>query len=270
MAKIIKMKDLLEGGKGSGPQKGKKKKKGLGDFFADKVKKNIDKINKAREMGKKQKKEGYDLGRVYTDKDRPPFKVNKSQKTDLNHIYSEDVKITEEKLIKLVKEEMLKEGGRFKLSGRSEMQWDRNKIRIMTRKGQIALDKKELYNLLRGAKMHHLADGVVKEDFGSNVKQIKSYSSKEAKNIIDGALRKYAKELRKAQYKVIKDWMAKAKAGVIDYFDVVRGLQVGDASRAYSYETDFLMAVLNKDKIIDRFRKYFGGMKGKKGRKGGR
>ena len=79
MAKIIKMKDLLEGGKGSGPQKGKKKKKGLGDFFADKVKKNIDKINKAREMGKKQKKEGYDLGRVYTDKDRPPFKVNKSQ-----------------------------------------------------------------------------------------------------------------------------------------------------------------------------------------------
>ena len=83
-------------------------------------------------------------------------------------------------------------------------------------------------------------------------------------------MRKYAKELRKAQYKVIKDWMSKAKAGVIDYFDVVRGLQVGDASRAYSYETDFLMAVLNKDKIIDRFRKYFGGMKGKKGRKGGR
>ena len=60
--------------------------------------------------------------------------------------------------------------------------------------------------------------------------------------------------------------MSKAKAGVIDYFDVVRGLQTGDMSRAHPYETNFLMSVLNKDKIIDRFRKYFGGKKGKRGR----
>ena len=43
MAKIIKIKDLLEGGKGSGPQKGGKS---LGSFFANKLKKNIDKYNK--------------------------------------------------------------------------------------------------------------------------------------------------------------------------------------------------------------------------------
>ena len=102
------------------------------------------------------------------------------------------------------------------------------------------------------------------EDFGSPVKQIQGFSSKEAKKVMDDAIRNYAKELRKVQYKVIKDWMSKAKGGVIDYFDVVRGLETGDASRAYPYESRFLKSVLDKDKIIDRFRKYFGGKKGKK------
>ena len=59
----------------------------------------------------------------------------------------------------------------------------------------------------------------------------------------------------------MKDWMTKAKAGVIDFFDLARGFQKGDMSRAYPYEVEFLMTVLTKDKIIDRFRKYFGGTK---------
>ena len=92
------------------------------------------------------------------------------------------------------------------------------------------------------------------------------FSSREAKTVVDGALRDYSKILKKAQYKVIKDWMRKAKAGVIDYFDLVRGFQQGDAKRANPYEVDFLMSVLSKDKIIDRFRKYFGGKKGKRNR----
>ena len=50
----------------------------------------------------------------------------------------------------------------------------------------------------------------------------------------------------------------------MDFFDLVRGFEKGDASRAYPYETDFLMSVLSKDKIINRFRKYFGGKKGKR------
>ena len=90
-----------------------------------------------------------------------------------------------------------------------------------------------------------------------------SYSSKEAQKIIDGAIRNYAKDLRKVQYKIVKDWMSKAKAGVIDFFDIYRGLQYGDITRAHPYETDFLHKVLTKEKIIDRFRKYFGGKKGK-------
>ena len=98
---------------------------------------------------------------------------------------------------------------------------------------------------------------------GKNTEFYQGFSSKEAKNAIDKGVRDYSTLLRKAQYKIIKDWMQKAKSGVVDYFDLVRGLQTGDSKRAYPYETDFLMAVLNKDKIIDRFRKYFGGKKGK-------
>ena len=78
---------------------------------------------------------------------------------------------------------------------------------------------------------------------------------------MDDALRSYSKELRKLQGKVVKDWMSKAKSGVIDFFDLVRGFQHGDSRRAYPYEIEFLMSVLTKDKIIDRFRKYFGGKK---------
>ena len=70
-----------------------------------------------------------------------------------------------------------------------------------------------------------------------------------------------SKDLRKLQYRVVKDWMNKAKSGVIDFFDLARGFQSGDMSRAYPYEVEFLMSVLTKDKIIDRFRKYFGGKK---------
>ena len=82
----------------------------------------------------------------------------------------------------------LTEGGRFKLSGASEMQWGGNKIIIMTGKGRIVLDKKELKNMLRGLRMHHLADGVVKEDFGHATKQIPAFSSKEAKKVVDDGL----------------------------------------------------------------------------------
>ena len=92
------------------------------------------------------------------------------------------------------------------------------------------------------------------------------YSSKEAGKIVDGALRDYAKDLRKLQYRVVKDWMSKAKSGVMDYFDLVRGLETGDISRAHPYETRFFKAMLDRDKIMNRFRSYFGGKKGKRNR----
>ena len=96
---------------------------------------------------------------------------------------------------------------------------------------------------------------------------IKDTFIKEAKDVVDDGLRKWAKDIRKIEGKVVADWMRKAKAGVIDYFDVVRGLQTGDITKAHPYETQFLNKVLTKDKIVDRFRSYFGGKKGKKGRR---
>ena len=110
---------------------------------------------------------------------------------------------------------------------------------------------------------HHSGNNEIKESWDSP----QSYSSKEAKKIIDGAIRNYSKELRKVQYKVVKDWMSKAKSGVIDYFDIVRGLTTGDITKAHPYEADFLQKVLNRDKIVDRFRSYFGGKKGKRSRR---
>ena len=109
--------------------------------------------------------------------------------------------------------------------------------------------------------LEHHQSGKVKEDFGSSHTQMQPFSSKEAKSILDKSVREYAKILRKAQYQVVKDWMVKAKSGVIDYYDLVRGLKTGDIRRAYPYETEFLFSVLNKDKIIQRFNKYFGGKK---------
>ena len=44
--------------------------------------------------------------------------------------------------------------------------------------------------------------------------------------------------------------MTKAKAGVIDYFDLVRGFQKGDITRAHPYETDFLHSVFKKTKSL--------------------
>ena len=105
---------------------------------------------------------------------------------------------------------------------------------------------------------------MVKEDFGMSAKQLPSFSSKEAKKIIDDSVRQYATLLRKAEAKIIKDWMTKAKSGVLDYFDIGRGLETGDASRAYPFELRFLKGILDRDKIMNRFRSYFKGKKGKK------
>ena len=102
-----------------------------------------------------------------------------------------------------------------------------------------------------------------KEDFGKMTKQLPSFSSKEAKEVVNDSLKTWAKDIRKVEGRVIKDWMSKAKAGVIDYFDLVRGLETGDASRAHPEETRFFKALIDRDKIMDRFRQYFGGKKGK-------
>ena len=165
-----------------------------------------------------------ELGKVYTDKDRKPFKVNEGMK-------------------------------RFKVyvSGESEP---------LVLLGKNEKDVKQVaHQMIQNSSVK--IRKVVKESWDSP----QAYSSKEAQQVIDGAIRNYAKDLRKLQYRVVKDWMSKAKGGVIDFFDIQRGLTTGDISKAHPYETKFLQSVLTKDKIVDRFRKYFGGKKGKKERR---
>ena len=177
-----------------------------------------------------------ELGKVYTDKDRKPFKVNEDGHTDVPSAIRKlklSIEDSEELLKKL--ESMDKES--------SLPAWWTDKITLAS-------------NYLNKSR-DYLLNSEISE---SNVPGV-GYSSKEAKIVVDDALRKYSKELRKLQGKVVKDWMTKAKNGVIDFFDLVRGFQHGDMSRAYPYEVEFLQSVLTKDKIVDRFRKYFGGKK---------
>ena len=90
-----------------------------------------------------------------------------------------------------------------------------------------------------------------------------SYSSSEAKKVVEGRLKEYVQQLRQLEYKLIKDWMQGAKSGVIDFFDLMRGFNTGDVRRANGYEIKFLSGLLERDKIQDRFRSYFKGKKGK-------
>ena len=180
-----------------------------------------------------------ELGKVYTDKDRKPFKVNEDGHTDVPSAIRKlklSIEDSQELLQKL--ESMDKES--------SLPAWWTDKITLAS-------------NYLNKSR-DYLLNSDLKESWDGT----QAYSSKEAKQVIDGALKSYSKDLRKVQYRVIKDWMSKAKSGVIDYFDIVRGLTSGDVSRAHPYETNFLHSVLTRDKITDRFRKYFGGKKGKK------
>ena len=90
------------------------------------------------------------------------------------------------------------------------------------------------------------------------------YSSPEAKKVVEGRLKEYVQQLRKIEGKLVKDWMQGAKSGAIDFFDLMRGFNVGDVQRGHKYEIDFLSGLLERDKIQDRFRSYFKGRKGKR------
>ena len=180
-----------------------------------------------------------ELGKVYTDKDRKPFKVNEDGHTDVpSAIRKLKLSIEDSQQLLQKLESMDKES--------SLPAWWTDKITLAS-------------NYLNKSR-DYLLNSDLSESLGG-VTSPPPHSSKEAKKVVDDALKNYSKELRKLQGKVVKDWMSKAKSGVIDFFDLVRGFQHGDSRRAYPYEIDFLMSVLTKDKIIDRFRKYFGGKK---------
>jgi len=180
-----------------------------------------------------------ELGKVYTDKDRKPFKVNEDGHTDVpSAIRKLKLSIEDSQQLLQKLESMDKES--------SLPAWWTDKITLAS-------------NYLNKSR-DYLLNSELDESYGG-MSTPPPFSSMEAKKVVDDALKQYSKELKKLQGKIVKDWMSKAKSGVIDFFDLIRGFQTGSSKRAYPYETDFLMSVLTKDKIIDRFRKYFGGKK---------
>jgi len=181
-----------------------------------------------------------ELGKVYTDKNRKPFKVNEDGHTDVpSAIRKLKLSIEDSQQILQKLESMNQED--------SLPAWWTDKVTLAS-------------NYLNKSRDYLLTGSKVDESFGG-ISSPPPFSSKEAKVVVDDSLRQYSKELRKLQGRVVKDWMTKAKAGVIDFFDLVRGFESGDTSRAHPYEVEFLQKVLTKDKIVDRFRKYFGGKK---------
>jgi len=150
-----------------------------------------------------------ELGKVYTDKDRKPFKVNEE-----------------------ISDELVE----------------------------------QILNELDGSDLTSNDYTAPKRDTkGGDMKAfLQKFSSSEAKAIVDGSLKNYVKDLRKVEGRIVKDWMKAAKSGQIDFFDIIRGLKTGDVKRAHPYEMDFMVKLLTKNKIVDRFRSYFNGKKGKK------
>ena len=234
-----------------------------------------------------------ELGKVYTDKDRKPFKVNEDGHTDVPSairklkLSIEDSQQLLQKLESMDKESSLPAWWTDKITLASNyLNKSRDYLLNSNLDEQKLIEAKYKTIDLRSKKGFKEAErlqkqgwktaevglftiNMVKEEIDESFGGVSSpppFSSKEAKMVVDDALRKYSKELRKLQGKVVKDWMTKAKNGVIDFFDLVRGFQHGDMSRAYPYEVEFLQSVLTKDKIVDRFRKYFGGTKAMKNR----
>jgi len=112
------------------------------------------------------------------------------------------------------------------------------------------------------SKLKDLIREVIKEELSEDWRTEKEkWSSEEARQIMDDSLRMWSKDLKQVKFRVVKDWMNAAKAGVLDFFDIEKGLSTGDVSRAHPKEIELLHDLLIRDKIIDRFRSYFGGKK---------
>ena len=197
-----------------------------------------------------------ELGKVYTDKDRKPFKVNEGMKRFKVYVSGE-----KEPLILLGKNEK-----EVKQVAHQMIQNSSVKVRKVVKEGLDEAGYMGGAIDMTGLNTRSYTAPKRDTEKGGTAAFLQKFSSKEARAIVDGNLKMWAKELRKVQYKIIKDWMSAAKAGKIDFFDIIRGLKTGDVRRAHSFETDFLVSVLTRDKIIDRFRKYFGGKKGLKSR----
>ena len=226
-----------------------------------------------------------ELGKVYTDKDRKPFQTNEEILKEVKKVPFDKVKVGtkltyEMGVVYIVTKvypggfmmRMYKSGnnsGMFAPKARIEKDNYESQVKM----GFIKKINEEKLNELGGFSTPG-EQGLTSNDYtapkrddkGDAKSFLQKFSSNEAKAIVDGGLQNYVKDLRKVEGRIVKDWMKAAKSGQIDFFDIIRGLKTGDVSRAHPYEMDFFVELLTKNKIVDRFRSYFKGKKGKKGR----
>ena len=228
-------------------------------------------------------------GKVYTDKDRKPFKVNEGMRRFKVYVSGEKEPLIlmgkNEREVKKLAHMMIKnssvkirkvvrEGGPGSgpQGNGEDNPFDRepsdDELKDIEKQFESLLDEAgRIGGAIDMSNMETSWTAPKREtEKGGPSTFLQKFSSNEARSIVDGALKNWAKDLRKLQHRVIKDWMSAAKSGKIDFFDIIRGLKTGDSRRAHPYETEFLVSVLTKDKIINRFRKYFGGKKGKSSR----
>ena len=181
--------------------------------------------------------EDLQLGKVYTDKDMPPFKVESANITEDGHT---DVASAKRKLKTSAEDinDML------------------SKIESMSDEDSLPswwTDKLTLSaNYLNTARDYLLnpTDKDVKEDLDTPAK----YSNPEAKLHIDADITKMSKHLGKASQQVIKIMMDGVKGGRYDALDIQRGIEFGPLNRTHEGERPFMKMLWNK--VRKGFRRY--------------
>jgi len=184
--------------------------------------------------------EDLELGKVYTDKDRPPFKVESVNEAD-DH---------EGKMAKAQLERSMKYSKMiYKIidnvgnDGEVEMPaWVQSKLT----KSMDYLQS--VYNYLDGK--DGLEDKFQKEDLDTPSK----YSNPEAKLHIDADIKKMSKHLGKASQQVIKIMMDGVKGGRYDALDIQRGIEFGPMNRTHEGERPFMKMLWRK--VRNGFRRY--------------
>jgi len=184
--------------------------------------------------------EDLELGKVYTDKDRPPFKVESVNEAD-DH---------EGKMAKAQLERSMKYSKMiYKIidnvgnGGEVEMPaWVQSKLT----KSMDYLQS--VYNYLDGK--DGLEDKFQKEDLDTPSK----YSNPEAKLHIDADIKKMSKHLGKASQQVIKIMMDGVKGGRYDALDIQRGIEFGPMNRTHEGERPFMKMLWRK--VRNGFRRY--------------
>tara|TARA_B100000902_G_scaffold399141_1_gene468618 strand:- start:3474 stop:4046 length:573 start_codon:yes stop_codon:yes gene_type:complete len=174
--------------------------------------------------------EDLELGKVYTDKDRPPFQVKEAL---TKNAYPE-LKGQNKYLLSSVKNLMRAIKNQNDLTTREEIEYIHTKSKLM----MSMLDDKR-YN------------ESINEDFWALPA---NWSSQEAKLHLDMDIKKMSKHLGKASQQVIKIMMDGVKGGRYDALDIIRGIETGPWNRTHEGERPFMKMLWNK--VRDGFRRY--------------